>query len=592
MQKIMIKRIKGMSIFFLIALIFITLRLMHIQLISPESFSSKNINLIEASVQQRTHTLTVDEGRGRFVDRNNNPLTHDYYPSLILFPFLQKLDWPKAELSSILQIPEHKLEEFVQQLVSPLVVRNEGKPLKLTEEQMEKVNSLQYPGIIAMYRSFPLDKKVAEQLIGITSQNETEFIRRYKKKIENQYITPKTPIGVTGLEQAFDEFLLPEGSTQLLYHVDRYGGPLFGIDVRYSAPSNPFYPLTIKTTIDRDIQLIAENIVEEYKIKKGGILLLDIETNEVLALVSKPSINFNDPFSDNGTKNIMVERHFPGSVFKTIIAAGAIEENLVQHNRMFDCNLNMYGEPKDNKGLLDIEASFAQSCNYTFAKLGQELENRQNGSIESYAEKLGLLTEVVWQGDVFHFHDFHQLPQEEIGEVMAENVGEQYAKDVAQTSIGQRDVKVTPIAVANMMATIARGGKAKQVKVVKELDYKNGTMLYSFPNQDLAVDSISKYTVMKLQHMLREVVEQEAGTGRRFQTLPYGVAGKSGTAQTGLKNNAEKELVHRWFAGYFPFDNPKYSLVVVELDVVNEQSSVTSMYYDMVHQLYQYNQLQ
>ena len=592
MRKIMIKRIKGLSIIFLIGLLFITLRLMHIQLISPESYSNKNINLIEASVQQRTHTLTVDEGRGRFVDRNNKPLTHDYYPTLILFPFLQKLDWPKVELASILQVTEHKLEEVVQQLASPVVVRDSGKPLKLSEEQMEKVNSLEYPGIIAMYRSFPLDNKVAEQLIGITSQNETEFLRRYKKKIGNQYISPKTPIGVTGLEQAFDEFLLPEGSTQLLYHVDRYGGPLFGIDVRYSAPSNPFYPLTIKTTIERDIQLIAENIIEQYKVKRGGILLLDIETNEVLALVSRPSINFNDPYSDNGTKNIMVERHFPGSVFKTVIAAGAIEENIVPHNRMFDCNLNMYGEQKDNKGLLDFEASFAQSCNYTFAKLGQELESRHNGSIENYAKKLGLLTEVVWQGDVFHFHHFHQLPQEEVGEVMPINVEDQYAKDVAQTSIGQRDVKVTPMAIANMMATIARGGKAKQVKVVKELDYKNGTMLYSFPNQDLAVDSVSKYTVMKLQHMLREVVQHEAGTGRRFQTLPYGVAGKSGTAQTGLKNSAGQDLVHRWFAGYFPFENPKYSLVVVELDVVNEQSSVTTMYYDMVNKLYQYNQLQ
>ncbi|WP_096153265.1 MULTISPECIES: peptidoglycan D,D-transpeptidase FtsI family protein [Bacillus] len=592
MQKTTYKRLKVVSYLFIIGLFFLIMRLMHIQLISPESFSKKDINLIEASVQQRTQALTVDEGRGRFVDRNNKPLTHDYYPTLILFPFLQKLDWPKDELASILQISETHLEEIVQELSAPVVVRDLGKPLKLTEEQMEKINSLKYPGIIAMYRSFSLDKKAAEQLIGITGENETEFLRRYKKRIENQYISPKTPIGVTGLEQAFDEFLLPEGSTQLLYHVDRYGGSLFGIDVRYSAPSNPFYPLSIKTTIDRDVQLIAEEIANEYKINRGGILLLDIETNEVLAMVSKPSINWKDPFSDNGTKNVMVERHFPGSVFKTIIAAGAIEENLVSHNRMFDCNLDMYGESKDNKGLLDFEASFAQSCNYTFAKLGQELENRHTGSIEGYSEKLGLLTEVVWQGDVFHFHEFHQLPQEETGMVMAEDNGDQYGKDIAQTSIGQREVKVTPIAVANMMATIARGGKAKQVKIVKELDYKNGTMLYSFPNHELSVDSVSKYTVMKLQHMLREVVEHENGTGRRFQTLPYGVAGKSGTAQTGLKSSGGQELVHRWFAGYFPFENPKYSLVVVELDVVNEQSSVTSMYYDMVNKLYQYNELQ
>lgn len=87
MQRLIKGRINKLGICVVLLLSLLIGRLVQLQLVSTESFSKAHINLIEASVRQRTQALVVDEGRGRFIDRHGQPLTHDYYPSVILFPF-------------------------------------------------------------------------------------------------------------------------------------------------------------------------------------------------------------------------------------------------------------------------------------------------------------------------------------------------------------------------------------------------------------------------------------------------------------------------------------------------------------------------
>jgi cell division protein FtsI/penicillin-binding protein 2 len=91
---------------------------------------------------------------------------------------------------------------------------------------------------------------------------------------------------------------------------------------------------------------------------------------------------------------------------------------------------------------------------------------------------------------------------------------------------------------------------------------------------------------MRLQKLLRDVVLNPNGTGRWFQNLPYEVAGKSGTAETG-KYVDGKQLHNKWFAGYFPFKNPKYALVAVNLDVLDTEGGVNLLFADMVKMLYE-----
>lgn len=584
MQRLIKGRINKLGICVVLLLSLLVGRLVQLQLISTESFTDQHINLIEASVKQRTQSLVIDEGRGRFIDRNGLPLTHDYFPSVILFPFLNGLDWPKDELAGILDINASEIDSLLADAEKPVVISE-----SLTDEKMEQINELDYPGIVALYRQFELDEKIAEHVIGVTGEEADTFMKRYADKVEKENYSPHTPIGVSGLEEAFDEIILPEGSTKLLYHVDRFGGPLFGIDVRYMSPSNPYYPLTVQTTLDRNIQQLAEKTLNEYQVKKGGLVVIDIETNEVVAMVSKPSVDPENPTKGAGAHNFMLEPHFPGSVFKTVVTAAAIEENMLDNEMVFNCDLDIRGElledEKKRMGTLNLEKSFAQSCNYTFGEIGKKLVGKDKDVLDRYAAMLGLTGTVGWKGDMFGFNDFVQIPQEKENVVWDNDEDKGVPLAVAQTSIGQKDVKVTPLAVANMMATIARGGESKEVKLVSDILYKNGTTLYTFPEHNRDVEKLSSYTVMQLQHLLREVVEGDTGTGWRMKGLSYEVAGKSGTAQTGKFTEDGRELYNRWFAGYFPIKSPKYAMVMVELDVVDE-NNVSSVYSNMVQEIY------
>jgi cell division protein FtsI/penicillin-binding protein 2 len=303
-------------------------------------------------------------------------------------------------------------------------------------------------------------------------------------------------------------------------------------------------------------------------------------------MVSRPTINKNNPYSGAGITNKMLKQQIMGSVFKTVVAAAAIDNNLDDPTRFFDCSKKINGQPelKYNYGKLDFTTSFARSCNRTFGELARELQKKDDHLLENYAEKLSLTGSVGWQGDVYHTSDFEQLADEDSGRVFLSDEARKDANFVAMSGIGQHEVRATPLAVANMMATIARGGKKEMVRAVSKIEYKNGTTMVDFPEQGLKGDVLSPYTAMRLQKLLREVVLNPNGTGRWFKDLPYEVAGKSGTAETG-KYEDGKQLHNKWFAGYFPYKNPQYALVAVNLDVLDSEGGVNLLFADMVKML-------
>ncbi|WP_423799156.1 peptidoglycan D,D-transpeptidase FtsI family protein [Neobacillus sp. SAB-20_R2A] len=575
------RRAKGWLIICIVCFMLLMGRLMQIQLFETETFSKHNVNLLEDSVQQRTQELVIDNGRGNFLDRNGTMLTHKKVSVLVLFPFLKKLDWDIKKVSDISGISEIALKNAVDSAKKPFAY-GDPAPIELTPSQMERINALNIPGVFAIEKKFERANVPAEQLLGLTGENAAELQKRYP----NKELSEKTLIGVSGLEESFDEFLLPEGKSKLVYHVDGGGAPLFGINVKYVDPANPFYPVNVRTTIDKTIQQKAEELVDKYQIKKGGLVLLNIEDNSVLAMVSRPDVNKKDPYSGTGITNRMLKQQIMGSVFKTVVAAAAIDHNLDDPNRLFDCSKKINGKPelKYDYGMLNFTDSFARSCNRTFGELAKELQKIDPNLLEEYAEKLSLTGSVGWQGDVYHTSDFKQFDNEDKGRVFLSDEARKDPNFAAMSGIGQNEVRATPLAVANMMASIARGGKKESVRAVSKIEYKNGTTMVNFPEQPLKGDSISPYTAMKLQKLLREVVLNPNGTGRWFKELPYEVAGKSGTAETG-KYEDGKQLHNKWFAGYFPYQNPKYALVTVNLDVTENEGGVNLLFADMVKML-------
>lgn len=574
------RRMLVVGIFFIFMLCATLYRLADIQLIHTESFSKKGVNLVQESVNQRTQEVVIDDGRGRFVDRNGESIQKHAEPSLVLFPFLKEISWPAEELSKIVNISSNELKGLVSDTKEPVVLSKDDG-LRLTKAELEKINELEIPGVFGIYRQTLLDESLGEHIIGITGENAERLREKYPDRTDLSY---KTKIGVTGLEKAFDEFLLPDAETKLLYHVDGDGHPLFGINVKYIADSNPFYPVTVQTTIDKNIQEMAEKVLDKQKVEKGGLVLLDIENNEILSMVSRPTLSRSE---SSTLTNYMLQPLFPGSVFKTVISAAAIEYGLDDATRQFNCSLNLYGEDDGGQddGQLSFERSFAKSCNYTFTTLAEELMEKDKNVIENTADKLGLIGPVGWSGEVFHYENFKQLPDEKTGNIWGDEKDKSVAKAIDQTAIGQKNVKITPLAIANMMATIARGGQKEQIKIVKNILYKNGTNMFSFTSNSLGGEELSPITASKLQKLLRLVVTDPEGTGRRFQTSSFEVSGKSGTAQTGKKDENGHTLYNKWFAGYFPSSNPRYALVVVEMDTTSAEAGTNAAFYDVAEEM-------
>lgn len=573
------------GVFFICMLAVLLARLVQIQLIETEHFTKHNINLVEASVKQRSQEMVLDNGRGGFLDRDGESLTQQTKTVLILFPFLKNMEWDSKKIADIIGTTEYTLTKTIAEAKEPVVLGG-SKPVELSSEQMTNINSLKIPGVFAVNKKYRVQNDLAEQLLGITGQNEEQLAARYPDK----KLSYDTLMGLTGLEKSFDEFLLPDGESKLVYHVDATGGPLFGVNVKYVEPGNPFYPVNIKTTIDKELQENAEQLADKHGIKKGGLVLLDIETNTVAAMVSRPNINSSSPYETEGINNFMLKQQIVGSVFKTVVAAAAIDNKLDNNDAVYNCSQKINGDPDPvyQHGMLNFTDSFAVSCNNTFATIAKDLQNIDEYMLEDYANKLSLTASVGWQGSIFHSSDFKQIQDEEKGRVFLSEEARKDKNYVALTGIGQNEVRVTPLAVANMMATIARGGEKQAVRVASEIEYKNGSTLLTFDQKKLAGDTIKPYTAERLQKLLREVVENKEGTGRWFQDLPYEVAGKSGTAETGIYKGKE-QLHNKWFAGYFPYDNPKYALVTVNLEVFADEGGVNPLFADMVKMVYEHD---
>lgn len=579
------KRLISLIVLCLLGLGLLLFRLAQLQLLDTQSFSKHEINLIEASVSQRSQEMVVDNGRGNFLDRSGQPLSYQSASVLVLFPFLKKMDWPADEIAGLIGVSPTSLQYAVEAADEPFAF-GDPKPVKLDKGEMEAINALKVPGVFAVERKYPLDKIPAAQLLGIIGENESLLKSRYSGKD----FLPRTLTGLSGLEKSFDEFLVAEGKSRLVYHVDGEGAPLFGINVKYIEPANPFYPINIQTSIDKDVQQIVEEAVDSSAIKRGGAVLLDIESNSVLAMVSRPDINKEDPFSGQGIENMMVKQHIPGSVFKTVVAAAAIDSGMDDQTRLFDCSKTISGKEdlKYDHGILGFTDSFAVSCNRTFGELAAEMQEKDPQILEKYAEKLSLTGGVGWKGDVFHLEDFRQLQDEDKGRVFLADEARKDRNFSALSGIGQHEVRVSPLAVANMMATIARGGEKQMVRAVLSVQYQNGTDMTEFPAEKMSGEKLSPITAMKLQKLLREVVINEKGTGRWFNGLPYAVAGKSGTAETGLYAG-KAQLHNKWFAGYFPFESPRYALVTVNLGVREDEGGVNQLFADIVKSIHEHD---
>ncbi|WP_232695516.1 peptidoglycan D,D-transpeptidase FtsI family protein [Brevibacillus daliensis] len=568
---------RSFLILLLVSLLFsgLIVRLWWIQIAATHSFSPHKVDLVKAAVKQRQQAITLNSGRGDIVDRNGTPLTGIEKRALIIFPLargsVEATDNIK-QIAKIANVSEQQIIQLIQNGKSPTpLTDHKGAIIELTESQMTKINQLQVPGILAVTmteRYAPIS--VAKHVIGYVSQNPERIKKEYEEDWKSGKMTLETAVGASGIEKSFDRFLQGMEPSTLSYYVDGQGNPLRGLQTRFSEAENSFYPLTIKTTLHLDIQQAAEEALQQAGIEEGAIIVLDVATSDVLAMASRPLFDPHDVEIDKGNwQNQAVKQIAPGSVLKTVVAAAALEDGVVSPTEEFNCS-GSYGKygfscwKKEGHGKLTLAEAFAESCNITFAEVAKRLGGER---LQQQAEKMGITMKNGWNTEqLFKMDNFSQVDGEHKGQLFADQKPTDDEGILIQTAIGQRDAQITPLQAANMMAMIARGGEAKQVRLVSRIEYRNGSSFTDFQENELPVKGLDAVVSQKLRKMMGNVIQE--GTATSLKNLPISVAGKTGTAQVTHKG---EPAIHQWFAGFAPVDNPEYAIVVVA-----KNQSVTS----------------
>ncbi|NLD46274.1 MAG: peptidoglycan glycosyltransferase, partial [Clostridiaceae bacterium] len=314
----------------------------------------------------------------------------------------------------------------------------------------------------------------------------------------------------------------------------------------------------VKLTIDYHIQKITEEVMDKYGLK-GAVVIEDVVSGDIIAMVSKPDFNPNmiEEYlnsSNNELFNRAVASYNLGSIFKIIVLASAYNNNINPQMYYFCPGYVSLGDKefrcssyyKGGHGLVSLEEAFASSCNPYFIELGLKVGHK---SILETARLFGLDTVTGIS---------HQGINESSGNLPDDNTHFTYG-DTANISIGQGDVMATPLQVADIVATIANGGIKNKINIVDSIVDSRGSQIKKI-REDNGQRIISKEVCDKIKHLMEEVTI--TGTGTKANLDAYGGAGgKTGSAETGQYINGEK-VVHAWFAGYFPKRNPKYSISV------------------------------
>jgi penicillin-binding protein 2 len=368
--------------------------------------------------------------------------------------------------------------------------------------------------------------------------------------------------GGFGLEKVLDKELSGKDG-QIVFSTDKDG---FFRDWRIL--QDPGLGLNVRTTIDSKIQRVVEESMA--MVKTGAAVFLRPENGEVVAMVSKPSFDPNSFFPSispefwkeiNADPKIpLLDRsylalHPPGSIFKVITSIAAMRANVFDPDEVIDCKGILqvgdmqYKFPSETNSV-NYHDALVVSCNTYFMNLGiktgrdvlisvaKDLGVGQKTGIELSSEPTGRMPDPDFVKKQHH-------------RIMGSG-------DVANTSIGQGDVVVTPLQAANWMAAIANGGTLYKPHLVLHLEDQTGTVVKTIPSEVIRHISIPQDGLKLLKECLQDVVFD--GTGQPSQVPGLDFAAKTGTAQVGTKDKPRQVV---WMNGFVPSDKPQYAFAVM-----------------------------
>lgn len=329
--------------------------------------------------------------------------------------------------------------------------------------------------------------------------------------------------GAAGLEKRYQSRLYSAGNSTFVY-TDGEGNILKGESPYVSYAENAFL-----TTIDLQIQKTAEKILKNCEYNSAAVVL-ETKTGNILAMASTPTYSPQQIEKILGSNsgcliNKALQGYPPGSVFKIVTAAAALEAGADTEELKFDCSgEERFGDIKIKctaaHGELNLTEAFAKSCNCAFIQLAQ---NTGYEAIKNMAQKMGMGTKALG------------FKEESAGQITTEQ--EAAGAGIANMAIGQGTLLATPLQAARITNIIANGGIDTGIHIISEKQKSRRV--------------VSEKTAGEITEMMKAVTEYGTGAG---SSTPM-CAGKTGSAEAG-------DMIHGWFTGFFPYDEPEYTITV------------------------------
>ncbi|WP_217594829.1 penicillin-binding protein 2 [Cohnella sp. GbtcB17] len=532
--------------------------------------------LSEQAYLQHSDSLTLDSGRGRFLDREGRPLTGRTIRALAAFPtggMPRGTDVQLQALAKALGTSANRLEAWLDAIREPLVWKAEktGTAATLTEAQEKQIRALGLTGVAVVpyvdrYGAAVQEPVLPLHAIGYTAQDPSRLKKLYGKELAAGKVKTTDLIGEAGLELSLERLIRGVGSTYAVATTDGARRPLAGIGMRISGPENPHFPLQVRTTIDSDVQQAAEAAMKKHGIKEGAVVVLDADSADIVGMLSLPAYNpAHIGIAGTDERNHALIAVPPGSVFKIVTLAAALEAGVTTLDETFRCT-GTYGRYGLNcwlhggHGVLTVKEAFAESCNVVFAALAERLDP---ALLTETADKLGLGRQIGWQTGAFvDGKPLRLLEEEQPGAIFASPEAGKDGGVRTGTGIGQRDVRVTPLQAANLVVTLLHGGRVQSPRIVSEIRYADGGLLASVSASRAPSEfgGIKPATAAALREAMRAVVT--AGTAEQaLGANEWPLAGKSGTAELAGKRPAMND---QWFVGYGPAKGrPRYAVAVL-----------------------------
>jgi len=360
-------------------------------------------------------------------------------------------------------------------------------------------------------------------------------------------------VGLEGLEKVLNEQLSGTAGYRTYF---RTGKGIYESrpNLPYKAPENG---KNIQLTIDIEYQNILHEeiltVLKKYNANKAMGILIDPNTGEILAMASAPVIDPNNysAYPRENRKNILVTDVFePGSTFKIITAAAALEEGAVTPGDTIDTDKGYIVIQRrtihDHEILPDMPFSdvIRHSSNVGIIRVAQKMGSR---SLFHYVRKFG-----------FGSQSSIKLPGEVNG--IMKNIDGWTPLRTAQISMGQ-GISCTAIQLVYAYAAIANGGLLLRPQIVKTISASNGDILLE--NQKTVIRKVaSRHTTATIRNLLLNTVE--TGTGRKAKVRGMDIAGKTGTAQKIKPEGGYSKTDYiASFVGFFPARNPKLLCAII-----------------------------